>query len=150
MVAGMHFGLWKVRGHDADSNEKEGSQQTVDDSGPVERHYGVDTDEVEGHSHAWRNQDQSMEPARLFSFPVQALAPAKSLSEGKGQKIVLSTFQAFPDEVLIEGGRSIVCVAHCLLGFGPITNSKRPPAAISLCRIHARDSGRPFRLALCT
>ena len=60
------------------------------------------------------------------------------------------TFHTFRDEVLIHGGKSVLLVAHCLFGFGPNVNSKTPPAAISLCRIHARDSGLPFSRALCT
>jgi hypothetical protein len=46
------------------------------------------------------------------------------------------------------GGRSSLRVAHSLFGAAPITNSSVPPAAISLCRIHARDSGFPFNFAL--
>ena len=60
------------------------------------------------------------------------------------------TFHTFPKEAFVGGGRSMLLVAHCLLGFGPIVNSKTPPAAISLCRIHARDSALPFSRALCT
>ena len=44
-----------------------------------------------------------------------------------------SVSHTFPDEVLIEGGRSRVRVAQFLFGSGPMTNSKIPPATISLC-----------------
>jgi len=51
-------------------------------------------------------------------------------------------------EIATEGGRSSLRVPHSLLGAAPITNSSVPPAAISLCRIHARDSDFPFSFAL--
>jgi hypothetical protein len=71
-----------VCGHNQDCHHEKRRQQSVDDSSPVERLYRIDPDKVQRNAKRGRNQNQSVKPARLSQFPVQALPPFQGLSEG--------------------------------------------------------------------
>ena len=65
-----------VRSDDQNCDQKKGCQQSVDDSCPVERLDWIDAGKVQPDTHSRCDQNQSVEPACLSEFLVQALPPS--------------------------------------------------------------------------